>query len=84
MPQATNQTSFNPTLQAKFNNALQNCDYRELEDLLTSSSNSIDINQFLLLSARQNAVALVDKSMNCTYVKNLKIRDSVGRDIQCR
>jgi len=46
MPQATHQASYNPTKQAQFNNALQNCDYRELEDLLSNSSESIDINQF--------------------------------------
>lgn len=46
MPQATHQASFNPTLQARFNNALQNCDYRELQDLLNSSSEYIDTNQF--------------------------------------
>jgi len=46
MPQATHQASYNPILQDKFNNALQNCDYSELEDLLSSSSESIDINQF--------------------------------------
>jgi len=44
MPNPTHQTSYNPTVQARFNNALQNCDYREVQDLLDSRGESIDIN----------------------------------------
>eukprot|EP00090_Calanus_glacialis_P009271 TRINITY_DN17664_c0_g1_i1.p1 TRINITY_DN17664_c0_g1~~TRINITY_DN17664_c0_g1_i1.p1 ORF type:complete len:179 (-),score=56.15 TRINITY_DN17664_c0_g1_i1:421-957(-) len=46
MPQPTHQVSYNPSLQARFNNALQNQDYRELQDLLDTSSDDIDINKY--------------------------------------
>lgn len=46
MPQPTHQVSYNPSLQARFNNALQNQDYRELQDLLDTSSDHIDINKY--------------------------------------
>ena len=38
------EASYNSTLQARFNNTLPNCDYRVLQDLLYTRSNSIDIN----------------------------------------
>ena len=46
MPQPTHQVSYNPTLQARFNNALQNKDRGELQELLARSSDSIDINKY--------------------------------------
>jgi len=48
MPQPTHQVSYNPSIQARFNNALQNNDISELQDILQSSSdnNNIDINLY--------------------------------------
>eukprot|EP00092_Neocalanus_flemingeri_P018981 GFUD01020566.1.p1 GENE.GFUD01020566.1~~GFUD01020566.1.p1 ORF type:complete len:179 (+),score=56.09 GFUD01020566.1:185-721(+) len=46
MPTPTHQARFNSTLQARFENAVQNCDYRELQDLLLTRSIDIDINQY--------------------------------------
>jgi len=46
MPQPTHQVSYNPSVQARFNNAILNKDQRELQDLLHNSSDCIDINKY--------------------------------------
>jgi len=46
MPHPTHQASYNPILQDRFNNALNNGNLRELQDLLDTRSDSIDINMF--------------------------------------
>ena len=43
-PNATHTKNYNKNIQSKFEIALKNCDYRELQDLLSCYSDDIDIN----------------------------------------
>lgn len=44
VPKATHASNYNKNIQLKFEEALKNCDYREVKDLLNVSSDSIDVN----------------------------------------